>query len=100
MEKRTKCYNSGRISGLSLIAAAKKFGDADKVIFRLGYQPVNPLYNCLQWTAPWLLHMIVDIISLMRCPVVFFQRDWMESRGARIEFRIARMMGKEMIFQK
>ena len=95
-----KCYNSGKITGFSLPVAAYKFLQADKEIQELGYRPVNPINNGLQWSDPWLLHMIVDIYNMLRCKVVYFQRDWKESKGARIEYRIARFFGKEMIFQK
>lgn len=99
-EKRRKCYNSGKIGGLPLPVAAHKFEQADKEIRCLGYEPVNPLNNGLQYSDPWIMHMVLDIINLMGCPVVYFQADWRESRGARIEYRVAKLLRKQMIFNQ
>lgn len=100
MRHKLKCYNSGKIGGLSLPVAAKKFEQADKEIRAIGCDPVNPLNNGLQFSDPWIMHMVLDVYNMLLCPVVYFQRDWRESRGARIEYKIAKFFGKEMIFQK
>lgn len=98
--QRRQCYNSGKIGGLPLPVAARKFHLADKEIMELGYIPVNPMKNCLKWSDPWILHMIVDVCNMLGCNAVFFQKDWMDSKGARIEYKIAKFFGKELIFQK
>ena len=101
MEKRKKCYNSGKISGLPYLAAYNNFLAADKEIDELGYEPVDPMtQRWLRPSAPWLLHMIVDVWHLLWCDAVYFQRNWEESKGAHVEFQIALMLGKELIYQK
>lgn len=51
-------------------------------------------------TRPWLLCMFVCIHHLIRCSYVFMLRNWQQSRGARIEHRIARLLNKRIIYQK
>ena len=100
MKKKRKCYNSGKISGLPFLVAYNNFLEADKQIYDLGYEPVNPINK--QWlkpSAPWLLHMIVDVWHLMWCKAVYFQNNWVDSRGAKIEFYVALYLNKEMIMQ-
>lgn len=100
MTKRKKCYNSGKISGLPYLVTYNNFLTADKQIESRGYQPVNPMKE--QWVrpeAPWLVHMIVDVWKMLWCKAVYFQKNWIDSRGARIEFYIALNLNKEMIMQ-
>ena len=100
MTKRKKCYNSGKISGLPYLVAYNNFLAADKQIESRGYQPVNPMKE--QWVtpeAPWLVHMIVDVWKMLWCKAVYFQKNWVDSRGARIEFYLALNLNKEMIMQ-
>lgn len=101
MGKRKKCYNSGKITGLPRLTAWFNFERADREIEALGYKPVNPMVE--QWidpNAPWLLHMIVDIWHLLWCKAVYFQKNWADSRGARIEFQIALWLDKELMYEQ
>lgn len=98
--KRRKCYNSGKISGLPYLTAYNNFLDADRLIREHGYEPVNPMKErWLRPSAPWLLHMAVDVWHLLWCGAVLFQKNWADSRGARIEYFIALRLNKELIYQ-
>ena len=102
MEKRRKkCYNSGKITGIPGTTSWFNFLRADREITELGYRPVNPLAErWLKPSAPWLLHMIVDVWHLLWCDAVYFQKNWSDSKGARIEFQTAMFLNKELIYQK
>ena len=101
MEKRKKCYNSGKITGLPYLVAYNNFQAADYEIKARGYEPVNPMDKCwLKPSAAWWKHMVVDIWHMLWCKAVFFQRNWSDSRGARIEFQLALALNKELIYQK
>lgn len=100
MDKKRTCYNSGKISGLPYLVAYNNFLAADKEIRAHGYEPVNPMKECwLKPSAPWLLHMIVDVWKMLWCDAVYFQKNWADSRGARIEFQAAMHLNKELIYQ-
>ena len=83
-----------------MLQAYSNFELADRQIALRGYTPVNPMKK--QWpkySAPWWLHMVVDLWALIGCDAVYFQRNWPESRGARIEFQAALWFEKDIIYQ-
>lgn len=98
-DKRPKCYNSGKIGGLPYLEAYKNFEDADTEIAAMGMEPVNPIILGLKPSRPWWMHMVADIWMLLHCKHIYMQRNWQSSRGARIEFRVARWMGIGVWFQ-
>lgn len=96
------CYNSGKISGLK--NAQKNFKKADFEIIDLGYNPVNPMVHGLESVrlsnAPWIIHMIVDILILVLfCRVAYFQSNWKDSRGAKIEHFVCKVLLIKRIYQ-
>ena len=100
MKEKKKCYNSGKISGLPYLVAYNNFLSADREIELKGFVPVNPMKEkWLKPSAPWWMHMVVDIWKMLWCSAVFFQRNWSDSRGARIECQIALGLNKELIYQ-
>lgn len=97
-----RCYNSGAISSLSYLTAYNNFLRADRIIINeLRMSPINPMNVTwgLQPSAPWFLHMIKDIALLIGCSAIYFQHNWSESRGARLEHKIAKWLGKDMYFE-
>lgn len=62
----------------------------------MGLVPVSPLRNGLRPSRPWLLHMAADLLMLVTCRSAYFQNNWQSSRGARIEFRAARILRMEI----
>lgn len=93
-----KCYNAGKISGLSYLDAYNKFDRYDKDIERRGMLPVNPMKVGLRPRRPWWMHLVYDLGLLIGCSHVVFQHDWEESRGARIEHCVARLLRKKIIY--
>lgn len=97
----SRCYNSGPISHKSWDEAFKSFSAADMLIREvIGMTPVNPLTTwALPRKSPWICHMIKDLILMLTCGAVFFQKDWEVSKGARVEFKFARMLGMKVYFE-
>jgi len=95
-----RVYISGQISGLEMSEVIKKFAAAEELLRSVGFDPVNPLKNGLPASAPCDDHMIADITMLMPCEAIFMIRDWVNSRGARIEHKIAEEMGKMFLFEE
>lgn len=98
-KKNIKCYNSGKIGGLSYLQAYKNFENADQEIAAMGFTPVNPIILGLKPSRPYWMHMVWDILLLSRCGHIYLQTNWKESRGARIEFRVAKFLGIQIWFQ-
>lgn len=96
--RKKKCYNSGKISGLPYNQAYLKFENYDKLIEQNGYKAVSPIKQGLRPCAPYWAHMAYDIWLLLRCDAILLQPDWRESKGARIEKRVAELFCKELFF--
>jgi len=96
---RKRCYNSGKITGLPDLDYILNFMDADDEIKELGYNPINPLTHVMSADVPWWLHMTVDILLLLTCRTAYFQENWKDSRGARIEHNIAKFFRMKIIYQ-
>jgi len=97
-----KIYISGRITGYSLFHALKKFAQTERYLREHGYDSVvNPTtlhdYSIEQ---SWKDYMIVDIKHLFDCDAIFMQSDWSMSKGARIEYQIAKELGLKIIFEE
>jgi hypothetical protein len=95
-----KCYISGRITGLSKMEYSANFDYAVNEVTKLGYTPVNPvrIHEGKKWS--WLRFMISDVRLLLPCQAILMQRNWRESRGAKIENCVAKILRKTIIYQK
>lgn len=94
-----RVYISGRITGLNDKLVEGKFRAAETLLKDLGFEPVSPLKNGLDSSHTWEEHMTKDIEMLMPCDAVFMLDNWKLSRGARIEYNIARETGKKLLFE-
>ncbi|TDL99594.1 MAG: hypothetical protein C4K58_06800 [Flavobacteriaceae bacterium] len=100
--KHQRIYISGKISGEQESSYFVKFKNAQIYLETLGFEEVvNPLD--IHGTNPvksWEEFMVTDIEALFSCTAVYFLKDWQDSKGARIEFAIAREMGLDLFFEK
>lgn len=94
-----KVYISGKISGLSYDEAFANFTKTENIITNMGMVPVNPMNNGLPQEAQWHEHMGVDISLLLRCDAIMMHSNWRESKGARIEYSIAKEFGIIIMYQ-
>lgn len=96
-----KIYISGKISGLSFHAALVKFCETENMLRDKGFTDiVNPMKLHLNTIKTWKEYMITDINALFSCDAIFMQPDWIISRGARIEYAIAKELGLRIIFEE
>ena len=94
---KEKCYISGKIGGLPFLQAVNNFNEGERIVRdSLKMDPVNPLNNGIRPSRPWIIHMIVDLYMMIQCDHVLFLPNWETSRGARIEYRVAKFLGMEM----
>lgn len=91
-----KVFISGKISGEDYYKAYHKFSEAEKHLESIGYKVINPMVLCKKkWS--WLHCMIICLYHLCRCKCLLQLPDWRKSRGARIEYRIASLLNKDIL---
>jgi hypothetical protein len=95
-----KIYISGKITGLPYDEAKAKFDAAERELAAQGYEVVNPTNNGIPISAPWELHIAMDIIHLIGCHAIYMLPDWEISKGATLEKNIAELTGKTIIYQE
>lgn len=95
-----KIYISGKISGLPLKAAKQKFKWHSAFLKLKGFEPVNPFeINQISPEKTWTDYMLIDIKHLFGCDAIYMLKDWGQSRGARIEYQIARELQLKIYFE-
>lgn len=97
-----KIYISGPISGMKNLNREAFFrAEVHIVATLLGY-PINPhrVGACLPDSATWLDFMRVDIQAMMEADSVYMLRKWYLSRGARIEWILAKLLGIPIMYEK
>lgn len=96
-----KIFISGKVSGLDILEARALFRMANMYLLSryCHCTCVNPMEICHRdWS--WIHCMVVCIWDLRKCDTVAFLPNWKDSRGSRLEYRFAKLLGKEMIFLK
>ena len=95
-----RVYISGKISGLPIERVNLKFHcDCDEVLKH--YEAdfiVNPLdIKPFLGIKSWLCYMINDIRAQSKCTHTAFSYDWLDSKGAVIEYFFAKFIFKHQI---
>jgi len=94
---KTKTYISDKISGLPKSEYKDKFWDAYMYLIRRGDDPQCPIYfKPLFGKKNWFCFMVVCICKLCHCQKILMLDNWKESKGARIEHFIAKLMRIEI----
>ena len=95
-----RVYVSGQISGLKLEYAkqnfhfacleVKKYHDADFVVNPFDVTPFLGIKK-------WLFYMIADLWQLRKCTHIAMQKNWIDSKGAWLEYGYAKFIFKQTI---
>jgi hypothetical protein len=92
-----RIYLSGPITGY-LAGNREAFAEAERELVARGHIAVNPHSIIPGVENPaWRDYMAADITELVRCQGIHFLPGWRKSRGSRIEARIARDLGLEVV---
>lgn len=103
-----KIYISGKITGLKLEDVKYKFKWHAGFLELKGHEPVNPLdIDIILEKDPkeyspkelWDIQMAFDIKELFGCEAIYMLKDWGQSKGARIEYAIAKEIGLKIYFE-
>lgn len=88
-----RVYISGPMTGMPDFNYPA-FYEAEERLFQAGYEPVNPARHFGGRTdLPREVYMRADIKALMSCEGVWMLTGWRTSKGADLEYKIARELG-------
>ena len=60
---------------------------------------ITPFNVCPEADKSYSYYMGKDIEALLECDTVYFCEGWQNSRGCMAEFEVAKIYGKEIIFE-
>lgn len=100
--KHTKIYISGKIGGLEKSVYETNFWNATVVILKMKpyryWYIINPCnITPLFGIKSYWCYMAADIWALLFCSHVAFQKNWIDSKGAKIERIVALITNKKII---
>ena len=96
---KTRVFISGRVSGIGYKYAKRRFKEAQRLLEETGYIVVNPTKLCRQNWGYWHC-MVVCLFHLLFCRYVYVLSNWKNSRGAKIEVKIAKKLNKILFIEK
>lgn len=94
-----KVYISIPISGKDINQVKLYLDLVKNGIKSSGSDPITPFDVSPYSNASYAEHMGKDIQALLECDAVFFCRGWQNSKGCQAEFEVAKIYGKQMIFE-
>ena len=97
---KKKSYIAGYIGDLLPAEFESNFEKAEKECVELGFDPVSPLKLDHNHDRSWTSYMKEDLIELLKCDLIYVQKNWRFSPGAKIEIQTAISVGIDVIFQK
>lgn len=95
--KRKRIYISIPISGHDLEEVKEKARKAKMVSH--WYDVITPFDVCPEPDKPYSYYMGKDIEALLECDAIYLCDGWQNSKGCMAEFEVARIYGKEIIFE-
>ena len=99
MAENKTIYISGKITGLPIETAYEIFSIAEKQLIENGFKTINPMTIEHNHNKSWENYMRVDLKSLLDCNYIYMLKDWHLSKGANIEYNLAKDLGLSIIFQ-
>ena len=107
--KRKRIYISIPISGHDLEEVKAKVGYARERLLCdvFGFKKewnrpdvITPFDVCPEPDKPYSYYMGKDIEALLECDAIYLCEGWQNSKGCMAEFEVARIYGKEIMFEK
>ncbi len=95
-----KVYLSGPITSYGNINANREaFETAGKAMRLLGHEVVDPFIVCqgMPYDSTQADYMRRNIYAMLQCDAIYQLKHWTKSKGAQIEYRIAKAIGMEFI---
>ena len=94
---KKKIYIAGKVTGLPQQEVVDKFAKAKQEIEEMGFEVVNPIEVVNDFTTPWPDAMKMCLTALFECAGIVLLPCWKDSKGARLEKKMARSLGIEIL---
>ena len=104
--KRKRIYISIPISGHDIEEVKAKAKDItecilwDELGIEKGLDVITPFDVCPEPDKPYSYYMGKDIEALLECDAIYLCEGWQNSKGCMAEFEVARIYGKEIMFER
>ncbi len=92
-------YISGAISNRKFEDAKQHFDSAEEVLIKRKHTVVNPVNLSHDHDKSWLSLMKEDLTALLSCDGIYMLRGWEQSKGACIEFNLAKDLELKILFE-
>jgi len=92
-----KVYICGKITNLPGYMARHYFAKVEKMLKDLGYEPINPMNLPHNHSKSWEDYMKECIAALVQCDAIYLMGNWYDSKGAILEYDIAKQLGLEVL---
>lgn len=92
-----KIYISGAITGIENYE--KAFDKAEAYLIGEGHQVINPCKIIHDHDKTWLNYMREDLKSMLDCDAVYMLIGYSKSKGAMIEYSLAKDLGILVIYE-
>ena len=89
-------YISGKITGLNPQQTKEKFFAVEAMLREKGHKVVNPI-RLANINDEWNYAMKKCIIGMMECNAIYLLPDWIDSKGARIEYDLANKLNFKLL---
>lgn len=90
---KKKIYIAGKVTGEPIAECTKKFRLAQKEIESMGFDGINPFEVVMDFKATWQAAMKKCIKALVDCDAMVILPCWQDSKGAKIERKLAEDLG-------
>ncbi|ADL53234.1 DUF4406 domain-containing protein [Clostridium cellulovorans] len=95
MSKKMKVYIAGKITGLP--DYKENFAEVEEKLIKEGHLVMNPAI--LPEGFPWEAYMPICYAMIDACDTVCMLGNWIDSKGARMEYVYAKKQGKVLMFE-
>jgi hypothetical protein len=97
--QKKKAYLCGKVTGLDYEEVKENFASLEKAAIRDDFDVVNPLEIVNDENARWQEAMRKCIEVLPSCNRLYISKNWLQSKGAKIEILLAYFMRQHAVFE-
>lgn len=94
-----KVYIAGKVTGLEKAEVFKKFNESVNQLKKQGYITMSPAVLASNEGFEHSDYMHVCFAMIDVCDAVYMQKDWWDSKGARMELQYARKFKKKFFYE-